>query len=87
MIKLGEETRAVGVHSFTATVTLCTAGSNTQTLTEMLSLGIPTPLIIFVASPSTLGLATISDASATKLPNTIEANCVGSDGNTVGLMG
>jgi len=71
---------------FTATATLCTAGSNTQTLTEMLSLGIPTPLIIFVASPSTLEPAITLDAFATKPQNIIEANCGGYAGNTAGLM-
>ena len=86
MIQLEESTSAVDFHSFTATATLCTAGSNMQTLTEMLSLVIPTLSIILEASPLTLGLVTISDASATKPLNTIEGNCGGYVGNTAGLM-
>jgi len=72
--------------SFTATATLCILASNTPMPMEMLSLGIHTPLIIFVASPSTPAPGTTSDASATKPPNIIEANCGGYDGNTAGLL-
>ena len=46
--------------------------------------GHTTPSTILEASPSTLELATISDASATRLRNIIEANSADSAGNTAG---
>jgi predicted phosphodiesterase len=82
-----ESTSAAGFRLFTATATPCTAVSNTPMPTAMLSSATPTPLIILVASPLTLELAGISDASATRPQNTTEANCGGYAGNTAGRMG
>ena len=86
MIPWVEFTSAATSPSFTDTATLCTLGSNTPMLMVMLSSAIPTPLIISVASLSTLAPGITLDASATKPPNIIEANCGDYAGNTAGLM-